>query len=67
VGRFHALILFGLGITWILDGIEVTIVSPDSSEIFSEKSRFLGKAAKCGGLSDFSASAHHSVQRSPLQ
>jgi MFS family permease len=23
---FHALILFGLGITWILDGIEVTIV-----------------------------------------
>ncbi len=24
--RFHALILFGLGITWILDGIEVTIV-----------------------------------------
>jgi MFS family permease len=24
--RFHLLILFGLGITWILDGIEVTIV-----------------------------------------
>jgi MFS family permease len=24
--RFHVLILFGLGITWILDGIEVTIV-----------------------------------------
>jgi len=24
--RFHTLILFGLGITWILDGIEVTIV-----------------------------------------
>jgi hypothetical protein len=24
--HFHLLILFGLGITWILDGIEVTIV-----------------------------------------
>src|SRR6201996_6138454 len=24
--RFHLLIVFGLGITWILDGIEVTIV-----------------------------------------
>jgi MFS family permease len=24
--RFHVLILFGLGITWILDGVEVTIV-----------------------------------------
>jgi MFS family permease len=24
--RFHLLILFGLGITWILDGIEVTVV-----------------------------------------
>jgi hypothetical protein len=24
--QFHLLILFGLGITWILDGIEVTIV-----------------------------------------
>ena len=24
--RFHILILIGLGITWILDGIEVTIV-----------------------------------------
>ena len=24
--RFHLLILFALGITWILDGIEVTIV-----------------------------------------
>src|SRR5689334_3952239 len=24
--RFHLLILFGLGITWVLDGIEVTIV-----------------------------------------
>jgi len=25
-GRFHLLIVFGLGITWILDGTEVTIV-----------------------------------------
>jgi hypothetical protein len=24
--RFHVLILIGLGITWILDGVEVTIV-----------------------------------------
>ena len=45
--RFHALILFGLGITWILDGIEVTIVGA-IAPVLREKATLGLSAAQIG-------------------
>src|ERR1700745_3642285 len=50
--RFHLLVVLGLGITWILDGLEVTIVgalgpalqSPDTLKLSSAD---LGSIASC--------------------
>ena len=39
-GRFHTLVVVALGITWILDGLEVTLagaISPGASYRFRKK------------------------------
>jgi MFS family permease len=51
-GRFHLLVVVGLGITWILDGLEVTIVGSlgpalQSSETLGLSSADLGAIASC--------------------
>ncbi|HWZ10585.1 MAG TPA: MFS transporter, partial [Xanthobacteraceae bacterium] len=33
VGRFHVLVIVALGITWILDGLEVTLAGALSGEL----------------------------------
>jgi hypothetical protein len=59
--RFHVLVVIGLGITWILDGLEVTIVGSlgtalQSAETLHLSSANLGAVAsflrrRCGGRS----------------
>ena len=54
--RFHLLVVIGLGITWILDGLEVTIVgslgpalqSAETRPSFQRQSRG-GRILLCGG------------------
>ncbi|HVA46960.1 MAG TPA: hypothetical protein VNH11_11385 [Pirellulales bacterium] len=49
-GRFHWLVLFTLGITWILDGLEVTLMGaisgilrhPDTLAFTSDEIGFIG-------------------------
>jgi hypothetical protein len=43
--QFHFLIIFGLGVTWILDGIEVTIVGA-IAPILQDKATLLLSAAE---------------------
>src|SRR5947209_19953340 len=50
--RFHLLVVVGLGITWILDGLEVTIVGAlgpalQSPQTLHLSSADLGAAASC--------------------
>jgi len=47
--RFHTMIVIGLGITWILDGLEVTIVGGVSG-VLQEKATLGFSAAEIGAL-----------------
>jgi hypothetical protein len=42
--RFHLLVVFGLGITWILDGLEVTIVGSLGPGFVKEEMNEHGKS-----------------------
>ena len=43
--RFHVLVLVALGVTWILDGIEVTIVGAIGPVLQNQSSTQIGGAA----------------------
>jgi MFS family permease len=57
-GRFHILVIFGLGITWILDGLEVTLAGSLSGELMQRSGLGLsswqiglaGSAYLCGAV-----------------
>jgi MFS family permease len=55
--RFHLLIVFGLGITWILDGIEVTIVGAIAPVLRDRETLGLSAGQIGGAASAYVASA----------
>jgi predicted MFS family arabinose efflux permease len=55
--HFHLLILFGLGITWILDGIEVTIVGAIAPVLLDQKTLGLSAAQIGSSASAYVAGA----------
>jgi MFS family permease len=50
--RFHTMVVVGLGITWILDGLEVTIVGAVSG-VLQEKATLGFSAAEIGAIASF--------------
>src|SRR6202041_2236192 len=50
--RFHLLVVIGLGITWILDGLEVTIVGSLGPALQSAQTLSLS-SANLGGIASF--------------
>jgi MFS family permease len=50
--RFHTMIVVGLGITWILDGLEVTIVGAVSG-VLQDKATLGFSASEIGALASF--------------
>src|SRR6201985_167612 len=51
-GRFHFLVVIGLGITWILDGLEVTIVGSLGPALQSTDTLHLS-SANLGAVASF--------------
>ena len=50
--RFHTMIVIGLGITWVLDGLEVTIIGAVSG-VLQDKATLGFSAAEIGALASF--------------
>ena len=48
--RFHVLVLVALGVTWILDGIEVTIVGAIGPVLQNSRNPPLPKTSQCGDV-----------------
>ncbi len=55
--RFHSLVVFALGITWVLDGLEVTLVGSISGALKASPSLHLSDAAVGGAASAYLAGA----------
>src|ERR1700734_387624 len=51
--RFHVLVVIGLGITWILDGLEVTIVGSLGPALQSAETLHLSSADLCAVASSY--------------
>jgi MFS family permease len=55
--RFHSLVVFALGITWVLDGLEVTLVGALSGALKASPSLHLSDAEVGGAASAYLAGA----------
>ncbi|HTW38305.1 MAG TPA: MFS transporter [Steroidobacteraceae bacterium] len=55
--RFHSLVVFALGITWVLDGLEVTLVGAISGALKASPSLHLSDAQVGGAASAYLAGA----------
>src|SRR6202012_4116539 len=56
-GRFHTLIVGALGITWLLDGLEVTLAGAVASALKSSPSLDFNNAEVCLAVSAYIAGA----------
>ena len=60
-GRFHTLVVAALGVTWILDGLEVTLAGAlagalKESPVLQFSNADVGLAAMSGAIPNFSSS-----------